>query len=58
LFPEGLRVGETENAMCHKVKDFLRASPNTHEIAILPDFVNMKYRHIGAMSYQNKAVEA
>lgn len=58
LFPEGLKVGETEDAMCHKVKHFLRAYPNTHEIAIFPDFVNMKYRHIGANSYQNKAVEA
>lgn len=56
LFPEGLRVGETENVMCHKVKDFLRAYPNTHEIAILPDFVNMKYRHIGAHSYNKEAV--
>lgn len=55
-FPEGLKVGDTEDAMCHKVKHFLRAYPNTHEIAILPDFVNMKYRHIGANSYQNKAV--
>jgi glycosyltransferase involved in cell wall biosynthesis len=55
LFPEGLSLGAGENAMCHKVKDYIRSTPDAPQIAILPDFVNMKYRHIGANSFQNSA---
>lgn len=48
LFPIGLRLGQTEDAFAHRVKDYMRSTPNAQQIAILPDFVNMKYRHIGA----------
>lgn len=55
-FNEGVRLGECENDFCNKVKHYLRTVPNAQQIAILPDFVNMKYRHIG-MTWQGTAVD-
>lgn len=55
LFPEGLSLGRGEDASCHKVKDYIRSTPDAQQIAILPDFINMKYRHIGGNSWQNSA---
>lgn len=56
LFPTGLRLGATEECFAHRVKDYLHTDPAAQQIAILPDFVNMKYRHIG-QSFQHTAVD-
>lgn len=55
-FNEHVRLGECENEFAHKVKNYLRTVPNAQQIAILPDFVNMKYRHVGK-TWQGTAVD-
>lgn len=49
-YPEGLRLGETEESYAHTVKDRIGRS-DAPQIAILPDWVSMKFSHIGK-SYQ------
>lgn len=56
-FPEGLRAGATEEAMAHKFKDYCIRNQDAQQIAILPDFINMKYRHIGGQSWQGSEVD-
>jgi len=45
-YPEGLKLGVTEEAYAHVVKDGMMI-PNAPAIAFLPDFVNMWFDHIG-----------
>lgn len=50
LYPEGVRLGETEERFAHQVKD-LMMHEGAPGIAILPDWVVMRWDHIGK-SYQ------
>lgn len=53
LYPEGLKLGETEEIFAHIVKDNMRNFPYTMPaIAILPDWVPMHWEHVG-VSYQH-----
>lgn len=45
-YDEGLKLGETEEKYAHRVKDKMREG-NAPAIAILPDWVNMRFDHIG-----------
>ena len=51
-YPEGLKLGHTEESFAHLVKDKMRADP-THApaIVILPEWIPMWFNHIGK-SYQ------
>lgn len=51
LYPEGLKLGQTEEAYAHIVKDRMKL-PNAPAIAILPDWIFMQWDHIGK-SYQH-----
>lgn len=46
LYPEGLKLGATEESYAHIVKDGMQ-NANAPKIAILPDFVEMRFDHIG-----------
>lgn len=50
LYPEGLTLGHTEESYAHIIKDGY-AQENSPKIAILPDWVEMRFSHIGK-SYQ------
>lgn len=56
LFPVGLTLGSTEECFAHRVKDYLNTEPDAQQIAILPDFINMKYRHIG-QTFQHTEID-
>lgn len=48
LYPEGRRLGETEEVFAHVVKDNMRTRPyETPAIAIFPDWLFMQWDHIG-----------
>ena len=49
-YPEGYKLGTTEEMMAHTVKDMM-INDNAPRIAILPDFVEMRFTHFGK-SYQ------
>lgn len=51
LYPEGLKLGMTEEQFAHNVLDIMRAHPHTPKIGIQPEFVLMKFDHVG-VSYQ------
>lgn len=52
LYAEGLKLGATEESYAHTVKDIMQASPDSAlGIAILPEWIPMRYAHIGE-SYQ------
>lgn len=52
LYPEGLKLGETEEKFAHIVKDNMQTRPyDMPAIAILPDWIPMWWDHIG-VSYQ------
>lgn len=51
LYPEGLKLGATEESYAHHVIDNMRTKPGMPKIAILPDWFHMEYEHIGH-SYQ------
>lgn len=52
-YPEGLKLGATEEAFAHRVKDRMRSDPNhAPAIAILDEWLPMWWDHIG-VSYQN-----
>lgn len=53
MYPEGLKLGETEEQFAHIVKDGMKR-PGAPAIAILPDWVSMRFDHIG-QSYQHTA---
>jgi hypothetical protein len=55
LYPEGLKLGATEEHTAHLVKDQMQAD-NAPRIAILPDFVEMRFDHIGK-SYQHTELD-
>lgn len=53
LYPEGMKLGHTEEAYAHIVKDRMRGmSDRAPGIAILPEWIPMWFDHIGR-SYQN-----
>lgn len=54
-YPEGLRLGATEETFCHQVKDRMKAN-GAPAIAILPEWVHMHWNHIGT-SYQHTALD-
>lgn len=45
-YAEGLRLGATEENFAHRVKDGMKKG-NAPAIAILPDWVNMHFQHLG-----------
>lgn len=49
-YPENLRLGETEEAMAHQVKDKMKL-PGAPAITILPEWIALRWQHIGK-SYQ------
>ena len=52
LYPEGFKLGETEEKFAHIVKDNMRNRPyDMPAIAIQPDWIGMHWDHIG-QSYQ------
>lgn len=52
-YPEGMKLGATEEAFAHRVKDRMRSDPNhTPAIAILDEWLPMWWDHIG-VSYQH-----
>lgn len=51
LYPEGMKLGMTEESYAHTVLDMMRCHPNTPKIGIQPEFVLMKWDHVG-VSYQ------
>jgi glycosyltransferase involved in cell wall biosynthesis len=53
LYPEGLKLGETEEQYAHIVKDGMKRD-KAPAVAILPDWVAMRFDHIG-QSYQHTA---
>lgn len=50
-YREGAKLGETEEGFAHRVKDGMKVG-HAPAIAILPEWVNMHFAHIGA-SWQN-----
>ena len=54
-YDEGRKLGETEEMFAHRVKDKMKQG-NAPAIAILPDWVNMHFDHIGK-SFQNTEVD-
>lgn len=51
-YPEHLPLGKTEEAFAHMVQDLMRRDPdNAPGVVILPDWVTMKFDHIG-VSFQ------
>lgn len=55
-YPEGLKLGATEEAFAHQVKDAMRANPYAPALAILPEWVTMHWEHIG-QSYQQTELD-
>lgn len=45
-YPTGRKLGETEESYAHQVKDRMRL-PNAPGIAILPEWVQMRFAHVG-----------
>lgn len=45
-YPEGLKLGATEEMYAHTVKDLMK-TPNAPAIAILPEWIPMYFDHIG-----------
>jgi glycosyltransferase involved in cell wall biosynthesis len=57
LYPQGFKLGETEERMAHRVKDGMQEKPDAAPwIAILPDWIAMQWLHIGT-SYQKTAAD-
>lgn len=50
VYPEGIPLGETEERYAHQVKDGMKRQ-GAFAIAIQPEFVTMRFQHIGK-SYQ------
>lgn len=50
-YPEGLRLGQTEESYAHTVKDGMKMQ-GAPAIAIFPHWINMLWEHIGS-SFQN-----
>jgi glycosyltransferase involved in cell wall biosynthesis len=55
-YPEGLKLGATEESYAHIVKDKMRSDPFSPVIAIQPDWIAMHFDHIG-VSYQHSALD-
>ena len=51
LYPEGLKLGETEEQMAHNVVDIMRSHPDTPKIGVQPPYIYMVWDHIG-VSFQ------
>ena len=52
MYPEGLKLGQTEEAMAHLCKDTMLVHPIAPKIGIQPEFVYMRWDHVG-VSYQH-----
>lgn len=52
LYPEGLKLGATEEAYAHTVKDMMQMHPAVPGIAVLPEWIYMHFDHIG-VSFQH-----
>jgi glycosyltransferase involved in cell wall biosynthesis len=46
-YPEGLKLGATEESYAHTVKDAMRDNPYAPVLAILPEWIPLWYDHIG-----------
>jgi hypothetical protein len=55
MYPEGKRLGETEEAYAHTVKDRMKL-PDAPAIAITPAFIPMLWDHIG-VSFQHSEAD-
>lgn len=55
LYPEGFRLGETEERFAHTVKDGMKKQ-GAPALAILPGWIPMKWNHIGH-SYQHTELD-
>ena len=56
-YPEGLKLGATEESYCHTVLDLMRANINSYPaIAVQPDWIVPRFDHIGK-SYQHSALD-
>lgn len=51
LYPEGLKLGQTEESYAHMVIDRVRTAALAPKLGIMPDWIHMKFQHIG-ISYQ------
>lgn len=57
MYPEGLKLGETEEVFAHSVKHRMRTDPqNSAGIVILPEWVVMRWNHIGK-SFQHTEMD-
>ena len=52
MYPEGQKLGATEEMFCHMVQDAMRANPYYPVIAVQPEWVIPHFDHIGK-SYQH-----
>jgi len=46
-YPEGLKLGHTEESYAHMVKDMMKANPYSPVICIQPEWIAMHFDHIG-----------
>ncbi len=46
-YPQGLKLGATEESFAHTVKDGLRADVNAPKVAVFPEFIAPAFDHIG-----------
>ena len=56
LYREGAKLGETEEAFAHTVKDGMRDNQFAPTVAILPEWIAMHWDHIG-QSYQHTELD-
>jgi glycosyltransferase involved in cell wall biosynthesis len=55
-YPEGLKLGHTEESYAHMVKDYMRSNPYAPVIAIQPAWIAMFFDHIG-ISFQHTELD-
>jgi len=55
-YPEGLKLGATEEAYSHMVLDKMRSEPQSPVITVLPEWINTYFDHIGK-SYQHSTLD-
>lgn len=56
MYPEGLKLGHTEESMAHTVKDKMKTEPYAPVICIQPEWIAMWLDHIGK-TYQHTALD-
>lgn len=55
-YPEGLKLGETEEYFAHMVKEKINSHPNTPKIGVLPEWIYMHFDHVG-VSFQHTELD-